>query len=126
MNRRNYRPTPEYKPERTTARLPFAAPAEIFTDSDKGIGATVKELSLYGCYLEFAESVPPRTHVRIKIFADSRFFEADGTVIYSKPDIGMGIGFRQVKPEFMRVLQKWLLKAMKEAPVVSNQVPFHS
>jgi len=52
--------------------------------------------------------------VRIKIFSKSDFFEAYGAVIYSKPDIGMGIGFRQVRPEFRRVLQMWLLKAMKE------------
>jgi hypothetical protein len=31
----------------------------------------------------------------------------------------MGIGFRQVKPEFMQVLQKWLLKAMEEAQVAT-------
>ncbi len=114
MSKLNYHPKPEYKAERTTARVPFVAPAEIFTESDKGIGATVKELSLYGCYLEFAKPFPPRTPVRIKIFSKSDFFEADGAVIYSKPDIGMGIGFRHVRPEFRRVLQTWLLKAMKE------------
>ena len=114
MSRLDYHPKPEYKTERTTARVSFVAPAEIFMESDKGIGATVKELSLYGCYLEFAKPFPPRTLVRIKIFSKSDFFEAHGAVIYSKPDIGMGIGFRHVRPEFRRVLKAWVLKAMKE------------
>jgi hypothetical protein len=102
------------KPERSTPRFPFIAPAEIFSDLGPGAGATVKEISLYGCYLDFMNTYPARTHVTVKIFWDSTFFEAKGTVIYAKPDVGIGVAFRDVKPEFLRVLQKWLLKAMQQ------------
>ena len=80
MSKPDYHPKPEYKAERTTARLPFSAPAEILTESGTGIGSTVKELSLYGCYLEFARPFLPRTHVRVKIFSGSEFFEADAGI----------------------------------------------
>lgn len=107
------------KPKRSTPRFPFIAPAEIFSEVGPGAGATVKEISLYGCYLDFTNTYPARTRVTVKIFSDSTFFEATGTVIYAKPDVGMGVAFRDVKPEFLRVLKKWLRKAMQQNPPLS-------
>jgi hypothetical protein len=52
----------------------------------------------------------------VKIFAtDGTYFEADATVIYANPSLGMGLVFRQVKPHYLVVLRKWLLAAMQEA-----------
>ena len=50
----------------------------------------------------------------MKIFAGSEFFEASGTVIFSQPNMGLGLAFRDVKPYFLTVLQKWLTQAMKD------------
>ena len=52
----------------------------------------------------------------VKIFAaDGEYFEAEATVIYSNPSLGMGLVFRQVEPDFLAVLRKWLLKAMQQS-----------
>jgi hypothetical protein len=52
----------------------------------------------------------------VKIFAaDGEYFEAEATVIYSNPSLGMGLVFRQVKPDFLVVLRQWLLKAMQQS-----------
>jgi hypothetical protein len=52
----------------------------------------------------------------VKIFAaDGEYFEAEATVIYSNPSLGMGLVFRQVRPDFLAVLRTWLLKAMQRS-----------
>ena len=37
-----------------------------------------------------------------------------GTVIYANPTLGMGLAFRDVKPDFRMVMQKWLLAAAQD------------
>jgi hypothetical protein len=54
------------------------------------------------------------THVVVKIFAGSDFFEANGSVVFSQPDMGLSLAFRDVKPYFLAVLQKWLKQAIQE------------
>jgi hypothetical protein len=103
------------KPTRTTPRYPFVAPAEVI---DEGAGAKmtaqVKELSLYGCYLDSASPLPTRTKVIVKIYAPEEFFEAGATVIYANQTLGMGLVFRDVKPHYQCTLRKWLNVAMQE------------
>jgi hypothetical protein len=49
--------------------------------------------------------------VLVKIFAELEIFEADGTVIYSQPNVGVGLAFRDIRPHFLAVLQKWVVLA---------------
>jgi PilZ domain-containing protein len=97
-------------------RWPFDARAEIFPQDSQDSGRIlnrVTEISLHGCYLEFAP-LPKGSHVLVKIFAGSEFFEASAAVIFSQPNVGLGLAFRDVKPYFLSVLQKWLTQAMKD------------
>ena len=98
--------------------FPFLATAEIAPENapNATISATVKEFSLHGCYLEALSPFKAHTAVLVKIFVGSEYFEARATVLYVSPTLGMGLAFRQVKPAFAAVLQKWLLSAMKEKP----------
>jgi hypothetical protein len=73
----------------------------------------VKEISLHGCYLKFSP-LQKGTHLLVKIFAGPDFFEANATVIFSQPDMGLGLAFRDVKPYSLSVLQKWLTQASKD------------
>jgi len=101
---------------RRVSRYPFAAPAAVIPESGEPLGGNVTELSLYGCYLDSGAPLAPRTRVFVKIFAgDGGYFEAEATVIYSNPNLGMGLVFRQVKPDFLVVLRQWLLKAMQQS-----------
>ena len=93
-------------------RWPFEARAELHPENAGRILTQVKELSLHGCYLEFSP-LQKGTHVLVKIFVGSDFFEADATVIFSQPNMGLGLAFRGVKPYFSAVLQKWLIQASK-------------
>ena len=96
---------------RRTPRFPFSAPAELIR-GDSSVSTMVTELSLYGCYLEAREPLARGTRVTVKIFAGGEFFEAIATVMYSQPGKGMGLGFREVKPVFLAIMQKWLRQAL--------------
>ena len=77
-------------------RWPFEARAELYPENASRILTRVREISLHGCYLEFAP-LPKGTHVVVKIFAGSDFFEANGSVVFSQPNMGLSLAFRDVK-----------------------------
>lgn len=93
-------------------RWPFDARAEIYPENSSRILTKVKEISLHGCYLEYIP-LQKGTHLLVKIFDGSDFFEANANVIFSQPNMGLGLAFRDVKPYFLSVLQRWLTRAMK-------------
>jgi PilZ domain len=99
--------------ERRTPRYPFAAPAEVIVGSGAKIIARVTELSLHGCYLDTSTPISVKTPVLVKIHGPREYFEADATVIYAHPLLGLGLAFQNVKPDFLSVLHKWLLAAMQ-------------
>ena len=113
---------PEEKPEdlqirmeqRRNARFPFSASAELVIRSDLVVSACVTELSRVGCYLESTTSLPRGTLVTVRIFAGGEVFEAIATVLYSRGILGTALGFREVKPEFKGVLQKWMRQALDD------------
>ena len=85
------------QPQRRTPRFPFSAPAEVIRPDNQLVDRTrVHELSLYGCYLDTQTPLPRGTQVTVKIVSDGDFFEANATVIYSQPTLGMGVAFREI------------------------------
>ncbi len=98
---------------RRSPRYPFVGSIEMRegTSEDKRT-ARVKELSLNGCYVDTENSYPIGTPLSIKLFTETEFFEAQASVIYCRPDLGMGLMFRETKPYYLMVLRKWLLASM--------------
>lgn len=98
---------------RRTTRFPFVANAEVKElSADTRINARVTEISLYGCYLDMLNPPAVGTPVFIKIFTEKDFFETAASVVYSHPNLGVGLTFRDVAPHFLKILQKWLLEAL--------------
>ena len=102
------------QPERRrTLRFPFDAAADVsWENSAPQLQARVTEISPDGCYLQMVSPADTGSSVFIRIFAEGSFFEAYATVVYSQPNSGMGVAFRDLKPYFVGVLKKWLLAAM--------------
>ncbi|MHB8501107.1 MAG: PilZ domain-containing protein [Candidatus Acidiferrales bacterium] len=102
-------------PDRRGFRFSFNAPAEIAPEGSPSATVSVRatEISLHGCQLETPAPFAELTPVFVKIFYESEYFEAKGTVIYVKPSVGMGLEFRDVKPHCRVVLQKWILAALR-------------
>ncbi|HYL61122.1 MAG TPA: PilZ domain-containing protein [Candidatus Methylomirabilis sp.] len=100
---------------RRTPRYPFIASAELIEQaSDVRIATRVSELSLYGCYLDMMNPFPVATLVLVKISAGEMFFQAKAKIIYSQPNMGAGVGFLEVEPQYQPVLEHWLSNAAKE------------
>ncbi len=97
---------------RRTPRYPFIATAEVIdVASQASIATRVSELSLYGCYLDMPNPLPKDTQVRVKIYSEGKFFESNGVIVYSQPDLGVGVTFRDVRPQLLTILKQWLLAA---------------
>jgi len=109
--------------EKRGLRFAFDASAEIAPESSPTafVPARATELSLQGCFLETAAAFEMNSHVLVKIFESGEFFEAKASVLYIRPS-GAGLVFREVKPHFRAVLQKWILKAL-DNQVDARQTP---
>ena len=103
--------------ERRGLRFSFSAGAEIAPESSPTafVPARVTELSLRGCFLETSASFEMQRPVLLKIYDSGVYFEAEATVLYVKTS-GMGLVFREIKPHFRTVLQRWVLTALDNQP----------
>ncbi len=103
-----------FQPERRRAlRFPFTAEAEVSLEgSEQKMPARVTEIGPQGCYLQMGKPFDAGSAIFVKFFAESKFFETKASVVYSQPNSGMGVSFRDMKPYFVDVLRKWLLEAM--------------
>jgi PilZ domain len=98
---------------RRTPRYGFVAGAEVVEEtSGAKLKTRLSEFSVNGCYLDLTNPLPKGTKVTVKIFTEKEFFEAPGIVVYTHPNLGMGVEFHDIKPFFQAVLKKWLLAAM--------------
>jgi hypothetical protein len=94
---------------RRTPRYVFFASAELLEEkSEVRVASRVSELSLYGCYLDMMNPFPKDTLVLLKIWADEKVFQTKGKIIYSQPNMGAGVVFFDVPPEYLPILQHWL------------------
>lgn len=107
--------TIDYQEKRRSPRYSFIASAELIEEkADVRIASRVSELSLNGCYLDMMNPFPKGTLVLVKISAGEAFFEAKAKVAYSQPNMGAGLGFLEVGPQYLAVLERWLDGAEKD------------
>jgi hypothetical protein len=94
---------------RRVPRFAFGGTADIILESS-GIrsSAKMREIILYGCRVETKTLLAPATHVRVRIFGSTEFVEVDASVIFANLDLGTGLAFRKIEPEFEYVLKRWL------------------
>jgi hypothetical protein len=94
---------------RLSPRFPFIASAEVLSEA---VGtrtiARISDLSATGCYVDTINPLPHGTFVKVKIFTESRHFEAPATVVYAHTHLGMGLIFRDVPLGSRTILQNWL------------------
>jgi hypothetical protein len=108
--------------ERRGLRFAFSASAEIAPASSPTafVPARVTELSFRGCFLETSAAFVLQRPVLVKIIHSGEFFEAEASVLYVNSS-GTGLVFREIKPHFRAVLQKWILAALdKQASAQSS------
>jgi hypothetical protein len=97
---------------RSNARVALIAQAEITEEgSSVSIPVRVTDVSSEGCYVDLRAPLPKGTGIFIKVGAAKDVFEAEATVAYVDPHLGMGLVFRNVSRKDRIVLEKWLSEA---------------
>lgn len=105
--------------EQRGLRFAFSADAEIAPENSpaQSASAHVTELSLHGCFVATSASFLLQQPVLLRVHYSGESFEASASVLYIK-ETGIGLVFREVKPHFREVLQKWILTALDSQPGV--------
>ena len=110
---------------RRTPRRPFVASAEVVeAESQSRLPTRVSELSLHGCYLDTMNPFPTGTSILVKIVRGLVFFQARGKVVYAQSNLGMGVAFQKVHPDFQQVLQGWLQEDQIKVLVADDSAVF--
>jgi hypothetical protein len=99
---------------RRTPRYVFFASAELYElKSEVRVASRVSELSLNGCYLDMMNPFPVDTIILLKIWAEEQLLAAKAKIVYSQPNMGAGVAFLEIEPQYQPVLQHWLEEAAK-------------
>ena len=102
--------------KRREPRHAFIASAELFEEhSGSRMSTRISDLSRGGCYVDTINPLPDGTVVQLKIFTETHSFEAPATVVYSHAHLGMGMKFREVRPQSEEVLRLWLSPTADQA-----------
>lgn len=104
---------------RRVPRFPCKASAEVTSDGAIEV-ANVTQLSRYGCFVETQSPLATGTSLAVKIMNQGQVFAATAMVVYTQPDLGMGIAFREVKSLFQTVLEDWLRDLLEKRGGVTN------
>jgi hypothetical protein len=102
--------------QRCEPRYPFLRSAELSEDgSGARMNSRISDLSLNGCYVDTVNPLSDGAFLHLRIFTETRSFEAPATVVHSHAFMGMGMKFREVQPKSGEVLRLWLPKATEQA-----------
>jgi hypothetical protein len=106
---------------RFAERFTFSAVAEIMNvGSPIRVSARVSDISRSGCYLDAINVFAQGTKIRLTICHANQQFDAAATVVYSLPDMGMGITFDSVDAEMSAVLDRWIAEVKGEIVPLGN------
>ena len=84
------------------------------TGRAKLIGRT-SDLSRTGCYVDTFQPFRSGAAVHIQLSHGSETFEAQGTVMYVSPGLGMGVQFEpQIPGKHLAILDRWLEVAARQ------------
>lgn len=94
---------------RAVPRYPFTAKAEMVEPiQGTRLSGQTAEISLHGCFVEAAEPFPPKTVVQLRIEQEGKAFETWARIVYSNPNVGMGVSFLQPEAEQRLVIGDWI------------------
>ena len=97
--------------QRRSPRSSFVVTAEITDETSRTVIARLRDLNLYGCYIEMMNPLAQGASLSIKVSAGKGGFQARGRVIYSDPNTGSGVEFQGLEPQYQAILEEWLLEA---------------
>ena len=98
-----------FQNQRRSPRCSFVLTAEVTDENSRTLIARLRNLNLYGCYLEVGSNpLSERSSITIKVTAGKAVFQARARVVYSEPSKGSGVEFDGVAPPYRAVLKDWI------------------
>ena len=101
----------DFQNQRRSLRCSFVVTAEVTDENSRTLIARLRNLNLYGCYIELSNPLPEQSSITVRVTAGKTVFQARGRVIYSDANAGSGLEFQGVEPDSQAVLETWLLEA---------------
>jgi len=94
---------------RCEPRYPYIAHATL-SDDDRSIYLKVRvsDLSLSGCYLDTVHPLPAGTQIVLHVWDDAGSFQTKGKIVYSLPNLGLGVAFVDVNPALRADIERSL------------------
>lgn len=79
---------------------------------------SLRQISAGGCYINTPDPAPPGTHLELTLQVGQVQLQAEGTVLYSHPEKGMGVGFTKVDDEMRALLDQFLTDLAQSIPPI--------
>jgi hypothetical protein len=102
--------TVDFQNKRRSPRCSFVLTAEVTDENSRTLIARLRNLNLYGCYLELGSPLQERSSITIKVTAGKAVFEARARVVYSDRSNGLGVEFDGVAQPYRAVLKDWIAR----------------
>ena len=94
---------------RAVPRYTLIATAEIVDlASDMRMSGRISEISRKGCYVDVLNPLPVGSLINVRISRDQGTFISPGEIIYVQEGMGMGVGFRDLAADQLKILDSWL------------------
>lgn len=98
---------------RRAPRYQLRAEAEIFeSHSQVRLRARTSDVSLYGCYVNSVNWLPPGSEIQLRIMYQDANFTAGGRVVRSGSAAGVAVEFTSVPADQKAILKNWLAAAV--------------
>jgi hypothetical protein len=78
--------------------------------TERQITGVIRNLSLFGCYVETAVPFMRGVKAQLTVIHDSQKFTVLGKVVRAEANKGMGITFTSIQPDDQTTLEKWMEK----------------
>ncbi len=124
--------SPEAKPNlpsvdivkrRRSERVNFPTMAHLVDSNGLQHQMRVSDLGKGGCYVDSINPAPVGTPIYIQIRHANKTFEAQSTVRYSLPHMGMGLQFTEMTPSHEATLEEWLgIRQTQPQPEPDQQI----
>jgi hypothetical protein len=106
-------------------RQHFVGEAQVVEiSSGRILSGRTSDLAISGCYFDCLDSFALGTLVRTRIKKGEMVVEVEGNVVHHLPGLGMGITFRDVSPENLSALERWVAQIpIEPGPPEARAVP---
>jgi hypothetical protein len=85
-------------------------------ETEKQIQGVVRNLSLFGCYVETTSPLNQGVKAQLSITHSGQKFTAIGKVAHAVANKGMGISFTSLQPNDQMILEKWMEQLRRPRP----------